>query len=117
MKPPFHRNFEPATDARLQRERPMFYEARPTFGTKNTWPETVVVRSPFDSALMPKDFGTLPLREVNDMRFKLNVVGVGKRFDKTSVKTPLYGPLHPMARVDNERVEGDRTPKPMVYSF
>jgi hypothetical protein len=117
MRPPFHRNFVPTADASKQENRPKFYEARPTLGTSNIWPETVVVRSPFDSAIIPKDNGSLPLREVNDLRFKTNIVGVGKRFDRTSVQTPLYGPLSAMARVDDERVEGERKPKPMVHAF
>ena len=116
MRPPFHRNFTHDPDAARQ-ERPQLRETRQTFGTDNRFPQEVFVRSQLESALMPKDHGSLPLKEVNDAKFQKNIVGVGKRFDRTSVRTPLYGPLSAFARVDDERVEGDRTPNPMVTSF
>ena len=49
---------------------------------------------------------SLPLKEVNAKRETHNVRGIGTRYDRTSVKCPLYGPLSPMVQFGDARYNG-----------
>ena len=105
MRPPFQRNFVPEPDAARQ-ERPTFYQAQPRFrpAPERAFKEHVVVRTPMQSVPQPNHgLVSLPLREVNQHRVRHNVRGVGTRYDRTSVRCPLFGPLSKMVTADDER--------------
>lgn len=101
MHPPFQRNFTPSQDAANQ-PRPRFYQAQPKFrpAPQNFYREHVIVRTPNDSLAIGER--SLPLKEVNELRRRTPSIGIGQRLDRTSVKAPIYGPLHPMV-VSEER--------------
>jgi hypothetical protein len=105
MRPPFQRNFTPTSDAARQ-ERPMFYHHQPKVrpAPESMFREEVVIRTPMQSIPQPNHgLVSLPLREVNKSRERCNKVGIGIRYDRTSVRCPLYGPLSPLALVDEDR--------------
>ena len=105
MKPPFQRNFIPALDAARQ-DRPRFYQKQPSFrpAAPSMYREDVVVRGPMQSVPQPNHGqNSLPLREVNSRKERNNVRGISTRYDRTSVRCPLHGPLSPMVTADGER--------------
>ena len=62
-----------------------------------------MVRAPMHSVPQPNHaLVSLPLVEVNRGKTRCNTVGKGIRYDRTSVRCPLYGPLSAMAVVDEE---------------
>ena len=111
MRPPSHviskNTYNPS------KERPMFKETHPLFGTKQFPENNGYVRSLFDTALIPRDHGTLPLNQI----IRKCELGLGPRYNHSIVGTKMFGPLSKMTMVDNERVKGNRDPQILVSTM
>mgnify|MGYP006953000629 CR=1 FL=1 len=99
----------------------MFYQCQPKcrHAPATMFQEDVVVRAPMHSVPQPNHaLVSLPLVEVNRGKTRCNTVGKGIRYDRTSVRCPLYGPLSAMAVVDEERMPFSKYPvEVLVHSF
>ena len=66
--------------------------------------QDVTMRTPMQMIPQPQQsLNSLPLKEVNSKKETHNVRGIGTRYDRTSVKCPLYGPLSPMVQFGDAR--------------
>lgn len=115
MRPPFQRNFIPFQNADRQ-ERPKYVISQPKFSVTpiSMYKQDVYVRTPMQMSMQQQqNLNSLPLKEVNTHRERLNVWGVGIKYDKTSVTCPLYGPMSPMVQFGDARYnKGNFTTNP-----
>ena len=108
MRPPHLRNFVPFQNAERQ-ERPKYSISQPKFNVApiSMYKQAVTIRTPMQMIPQPQQsLNSLPLKEINAKRETHNVRGIGTRYDRTSVKCPLYGPLSPMVQFGDARYNG-----------